>query len=93
MTILASKSHTEGDTRRWTVSYDDWLDNAAEIEQIDVQSSSVTCTISDPQVLGREIIFFLNGGMQGETFTVTLTMTDSFGNIKHDTLKFTVVAP
>jgi hypothetical protein len=43
MTLLASKQHTAGSTKRWTVNYDYWLDNTAEIERIDVQSSSTTC--------------------------------------------------
>lgn len=93
MGLLASKQHTEGDTRRWTVNYACWLDNAAEIETIDAQSSSTTCTVEDVSKSGPDIIFFLVGGTRNERVTVTLTMTDNFGNIKHDTIAFTVVAP
>jgi hypothetical protein len=99
--LLGSKSHTAGNTRRSTGSYDYWLDNAAEIERIDVQSSSATCTVSQPpQILGRQVAFFLNGGevfLNGgevdESVTVTLTMRDGVGNIKNDTIKFVCVAP
>jgi hypothetical protein len=93
MTLLASKAHTEGDKRRWRVSYAKWLDNTATIDQITVTSSSMTCTVVDPTILGDEIIFFLVGGMLGETLTVTLDMTDSFENEKTDTISFHVVAP
>jgi hypothetical protein len=48
--LLGSKSHTAGNTKRWTVSYY-WLDNAAEIQHVDVQSSSTTCTVNQPQIL------------------------------------------
>ena len=91
--LVASKSHTAGDVRRWTVEYGRWLDNAAQIQQIDVVSSSLTCTVSSTEILGDDIIFFLNGGLQGEQAILTLTMTDNLGNIKHDTVKFTVIAP
>lgn len=91
--LLGSKSHTAGDTRRWIVSYDRWLDNAAEVSQIDVQSSSATCTVNNVSKEGNDVVFFLTGGQLGETLTVTLQMTDSFDNIKTDTLAFTVVAP
>jgi len=91
--LLTSKPHTVGDTRRWTVDYSQWLDNTATIKTIAVSSSSTTCTVSTGQVQGQEVIFNVMGGTIGETCTVTLTMTDSFNNVKHDTIKFTVVAP
>jgi hypothetical protein len=80
MTLLATKQHTANGTERWTVDYDRWLDNAAEIERIDVTSSSATCTASEPQALGRQASFLLNGGEVGENVTVTLTMRDSLKN-------------
>jgi hypothetical protein len=93
MTLLASKQHTAGSTKRWTVNYDYWLDNAAEIQEISVQSSSATCTVSQPENLGRNVTFFLNGGKVGETVTITLTMADTPKNIKHDTISFVCIAP
>jgi hypothetical protein len=90
--IIASKQHTQGDTKLWTVKYDRWLANTATIEQVDVQSDSVTCTVSSPTILGSDVVFLLEGGTLGERVTVALEMTDSLGNIKHDTIKFTVIA-
>jgi hypothetical protein len=90
--IIASKQHTEGDTKLWTIKYNRWLANTATIEQIDVQSDSVTCTVGSPTILGSDVVFLLEGGTLGERVSVTLTMTDSLGNIKHDTIKFTVIA-
>lgn len=92
MALLGSKQHTAGDTKRWTVNYEFWLDNAAVIDAIDVQSSSTTCTVNDIAVSGPTIVFFLAGGELNERLTVSLTMTDNFGNIKHDTIAFMVVA-
>lgn len=92
MALLGSKQHTAGDTRRWTVNYADWLANTATIAQIDVQSNSDTCTVGSIEILGQDIVFFLSGGELNERLMVTLTMTDSLGNIKHDTISFTVIA-
>jgi len=93
--ILGSKLHTVGDTRRWTVVYDKWLGNTATIAQVNVTSSSITCTISTPvpTILGTDVVFYLTGGTLGEQVTVTLKLTDSQGNVKNDTVKFTVIAP
>jgi hypothetical protein len=90
--LLGSKTHTAGDRRRWTVQYGYWLANTAVIDQIDIQSSSPTCTVEDPIILGTDVVFFLVGGTLNEQVTVTLTMTDDLGNVKTDTIKFTVVA-
>jgi hypothetical protein len=75
------------------VDYDDWLDNAATIEQIDVESNSATCTVGNISILGREIVFFLSGGVVNEQVTLSLTMTDSLENVKNDTVSFVIVAP
>lgn len=93
MTLLASKAHTEGDVRRWTVKYYRWLDNTATLEQANVTSSSTTCTVDDSSILGQDVIFYLNGGILGETLTVTIAIIDSFKNEKTDTISFHVVAP
>jgi len=77
------------------VQYENWLDNTATIDQITVTSSSTTCTVGTPvpKILGTDVVFFVVNGNIGETATFTLTITDSFGNVKKDTIKFTVVAP
>lgn len=90
--LLGSKQHTEGDTRRWTVSYDRWLANTAQIQQVDVQSDSDTCTVGGIEILGNDVIFLLSGGVLNERVNLALTMTDDRGNIKHDKIAFTVVA-
>ena len=93
MALLASRQHTENDTRRWRVDYSRWLDNTATIESAVVTSSSTTCTVTPPAtVLGNEVVFFLTGGVLGETLTVAIQIVDSFGNRKSDTIGFHVVA-
>jgi hypothetical protein len=91
--ILGSRTHTAGDVIRWVVNYDYWLDNAATVEQIDITSNSATCTVGNISILGREIVFFLSGGIVNEQVVLSLVMTDNLGNIKNDSIAFTVVAP
>jgi len=91
--LLGSKQHTEGDTRRWTINYGSWLDNTANLIDASVASNSTTCVVGDIAVLGPDVSFFLSGGERNERLTVSLTMTDNIGNIKNDTIAFTVVAP
>ena len=91
--LLGSKAHTENDTKRWRIDYSRWLENPATIKSAVVTSSSLTCTVDDSVVLGKEVIFFLTGGMRGETLMVSIEMTDTDGNVKHDTIAFTCVAP
>jgi hypothetical protein len=43
--------------------------------------------------MGREIVFFLSGGIVNEQVMLSLVMTDNLGNIKNDSIAFTVVAP
>ena len=91
--LLGSKQHTEGDTKRWRIDYSRWLANAVNIESAVITSSSATCTTEDSTVLGDEVVFFLTGGVQGETLTVSVVMTDTDGNVKNDSIAFTVIAP
>jgi hypothetical protein len=94
--LLASKSHGVGNTRRWEVDYCRWVENTGSITNFTVTSSSTSMTIGTgslaPSILGFVCVFYTVGGNLGEAPTVTLTMTDSFGNVKIDTVGFTVVA-
>jgi hypothetical protein len=91
--LIASKQHTAGDTRKWIVDYERWLDNAAKIVTAEVTSSSTTCTIDSSEVNGKEVTFMLTGGNPEEILTVTLKMTDNFDNVKTDSIRFTCIAP
>lgn len=93
MALLGSKRHTAGDTRRWEVDYSRFLGNAVELAQVEVASPSATCMIGDVETQGAVASFFLTGGVSGETLTVALQMSDTEGNIRNDTLAFTVIAP
>ena len=91
--MLGSKAHTAGNTIRWRVDYKYWLDNAAEIVTMTIGSSSTDLQATNIQMLGRHVYFLLTGGTANEQVTLSLAMSDNFGNRKLDTLQITVVAP
>lgn len=90
--LLGSKIHGVGDVKRWRINYSRWLDNTAQLTGCTVTSSSLTCTIQSSSVLGQDVIFYLQGGVVNETFTVAVQITDTLGNTKNDTISFTVVS-
>jgi len=91
--LQATKPHDAGNTIRWRVDYKYWLDNAADIQTMNITSSSATLSIGTIQILGKHLYFFLIGGTVGEQATITLTMVDNLGNRKIDTLQITVIQP
>ena len=91
--LLAKRPHTVGNRRRYRINYSEWLDEGVTVDTATVVSSSATATIDDVSVEGAKVVFFVNGGLLNETFTATVTMTDSKTGVKIDHLEFFVVAP
>ncbi len=89
------RKHTVGDRRRWVVDYTDWLVQGDILATATVVSSSSTATVDtvsvDPDA--RRVIFFLNGGVLNEAFTVTVTITDTLSQVKENIFDFIVIAP
>lgn len=91
---IAKRNHTIGDRRRYIVDYRGWLDEKRAITGHTVTSSSATATVDDDSVRdASQVLFFINGGALNETFTVTVSITCSDTEIRHDTVSFTVIAP
>lgn len=90
---LAKASHTVGNRIRFIIDYSDWLDDGVTVSAGAVTSSSTTATINGTLAIDNKVLFYVNGGVLAETFTVSIQMTDSKGEIKNDTMAFTVVAP
>lgn len=99
--LLAKKTHTIGGRRRWRVDYANWLDEghtckSATVTLTDTAVPVVTgATIDTVSVAadGHRVIFWTNGGAVNELFTANIVMTDSVGQVKIDTVQFTVIAP
>ena len=93
--LLDHRPHTLGARRKWIIDYSQWL--AAGVTVVPVAFSatttSLTATVDFVSTTATTLQFFLNGGIINEIFTVALQITDSTGEVKHDTIEFFVVAP
>ena len=93
MSVLAKKPHTVGNRKRWTITYARWLPEGVTIASETVTSSSNTATVDGVTSKDHHLTFFTNGGVLNETFTVSVQIVDTIGQIKNDTVEFTVVSP
>ena len=107
--LLGAKNHTVGNVRRWFIDYRDWLDDGVTVATFTagVQAGSdqiggitgptggsAAVAVASPAVVsGHKGVMVVSGGVLNETFTASLVMTDTKGEVKNDTIAFTVVAP
>lgn len=91
--MLAQRTHTEGNVRRFIVDYREWMNPGTTVSAFTAVSSSLTATVTGAAIQDDQTcVFFVNAGELGEEFTVTLTLTTSYGEIKIDVVPFLVVA-
>lgn len=100
MSVIASRFHTAGNRRRWRIDYSGWLDEGVTATSAAVTLTDTTlapftgATIDTVSVNpSGQVVFWTNGGVVNELFTANVAMTDSIGEVKKDTVSFTVVAP
>ncbi len=91
--LIKSGEHPVGGTIRWRIKYDRWLENTAYITAATVVSSDSHYTVSSVQVLGKDVVFNVAGGALNLPVTLTVTMTDSLGNVLPDTINLIGVNP
>lgn len=92
--ILARRNHTVGNTINWTVDYDNWLEDGVTIASVLLACSDTSVTVGVAVIEdGHKAKFSVAGGTLNQAFTVSLVMTDTKGQVKADTIDFTVVAP
>lgn len=97
--LLGTRIIAQNDLRQFRVNYREFLAKGAFISTVVVTlpagvASSIP--VSPAQALSpdkEEVWFYLQAGAVNETFTATVVMTDSTGQIVHDTLSVSVVAP
>lgn len=91
MSVLGKRPHTVGNRKRFVVNYSRWLPEGVTIASQSETSSSLTATVDGVTAKDHHLTFFTNGGTLNETFTVSVQITDTLGQIKNDTVEFTVV--
>lgn len=100
MPTIAKRFHTAGNRRRWRVDYSDWLEpgvtaTSAAVTLTDTTAAPLVGATVDTVSVDAEghVVFWTNGGVVNEVFTINVTMTDSIGEVKKDTVAFSVVSP
>ncbi len=82
------------DRKRYVVDYADWLNDNELVETVaatgNVEDDAfyVDGYVVDPN--GKEVIFFVSGGVTGAQYDVTINVTTSLQQIKEDFVTFVV---
>ena len=92
---LGSFVKTPIERKRYAIDYSEWLDTSETLATI---VYTIPATTTPPLVVdatsidsGNTIaVFFINGGLNGRQYTVEVVATTSGGQIKEDTILFTV---
>jgi hypothetical protein len=98
MAVLKKFSKAPVDRKRYSIDYADWLD-AGEI----VNSVTFGVTPAEPSAIvvdgiainpgAKSIMFYTSGGADATVYKVFVTMTTSGGQVKEDTVQYSVRAP
>lgn len=99
--LLGRKNHTAGNATRYEIDYENWLESGETLAALGntiTLSAAFTVTVTDVtitgiQVTSNKIYFLLTGGSLNELFTLDVHAVTSRGELKNDTIAFTVVAP
>jgi hypothetical protein len=98
--LLATRTITKGDTRRYEIDYREFLDQGIVLSNpvvsIVAAIPTVTSTVQNASLDAAEkkLYFFVTGGTAlNEVFTVAVQVQDSNLETVNDTIQFTVIAP
>lgn len=92
--LIGGRDITTGDTRRYEVNYQDFLQHGDTISSFTVTTTAPTSRIgtTSRNVTNTSIFFLLTAGTVGEAFTVAVRVVTALGETVNDTLEFKVVA-
>lgn len=85
---------SDGDRKRYVIDYADWLDAAEIIEGVvmvgDVPLDNFYADGYIVNAGGKEVIFYVSGGLPGVEYDVQVTITTSMQQVKEDWVTFVV---
>jgi hypothetical protein len=92
---LGNYPKTPAERKRYAIDYADWLDTGEVIASWTIVVAPVT---TSPLVIDEvsldlaltTLVFYASGGLHSKTYTATVTATTSGGQVKEDTVLFTV---
>lgn len=96
--ILGKFFKAPGERKRYSIAYGDWLDSGELLNTVTFQ---VTPVDASPVVIdgiaietgGISVVFYASGGLDGKSYKAIALATTSGGQVKEDTVQYTVKAP
>lgn len=84
--------------KRYSIDYGDWLDTGEQLLDVTFEVIPID---TDPVVIdgiaietgGTTVVFYAAAGIDGKAYKAIATMTTSGGQVKEDTVQYTVKAP
>jgi hypothetical protein len=92
---LGSFIKTPIERKRYAIDYSDWLDTGETLATVTYSVPNVTTPpfvvdASSIDATNKIAVFFVNGGLTNRQYTVEVVASTSGGQIKEDTVLFTV---
>jgi hypothetical protein len=92
---LGSFIKTPIERKRYAIDYTDWLDTGETLATVTYSIPNVTTPplvvdASSIDATNKIAVFFINGGLNNRQYTVEVVASTSGGQIKEDTVLFTV---
>ena len=88
MSRIGRFAKDEGDTKRYVVDYIDWLDTDEVITAVDIQGTVPTDNFfiewMEVETDGKQIIYYVSGGLAEKEYNATITVTTSWSQVKED---------
>jgi len=86
---------TTGDTRRYRIDYNGFLQFGEVLQSFTLSSSGPTSTVQGGffDVTETQLFFFATAGNLNEIFTVNVAIKTNYGETVNDTVQFKVTAP
>jgi hypothetical protein len=86
------------DRKRYSIDYSDWLDQSELVQSVTfgVTPSEMGMLAIDGNSIqpgNTSIVFYASLGNDGSAYKVAVTMTTSGGQVREDTVQYTVKAP
>jgi hypothetical protein len=96
--ILGKFFKAPDERKRYSIGYNDWLDSGELLNSV---TFGVTPVDADPVVIdgiaietgAKTVAFYASGGIDGKSYKAIATATTSGGQVKEDTVQYTVKAP
>jgi hypothetical protein len=98
MSVLGKFFKGPDERKRYSIDYSDWLDTGEQLSNVTFE---VTPVDADPVLIdgiaietGAIVVaFYASRGLDGKSYKAVATATTSGGQVKEDTIQYTVKAP